>query len=168
MNSILTITNISAADGGTYACIAENDAGSVNSSVTVYIAPYFTFQPKDVLTTNGSIVNITCVAEAFPPPTLYWEILIEYGSGSGYGGVLMPSEAYEEFNPVVFGDEGVYQCVALNDFGKNTTSVYVTGEYCICTFLDYTFWHYSTVMIMLMYLHDIHRAHLVWSTCMTK
>ena len=145
----ITLYNISASDGGTYACIVENPAGSVNATVTVYVTPYFTVEPSDILTTNGSTENITCRAEAFPPPDLLWIASREgctetVASGSGSSELLM----YEHltvndtlvFDPVVFGHEDtLYCCVASNDYGEISTSISVTGEFLLyqtlCTWL---------------------------------
>ena len=137
--SIVNITDIRAMDGGTYTCIAENELGVVSDSVVVYVVPYFTFQPSDILTTNGSNESTTCAAEAFPPPTLLWIALsgpvIEYGSGligSGMG-EMGSFEDMEDlvFDPVEFGDEGVYHCNASNEYGEALTNITVTGE-CEC------------------------------------
>jgi hypothetical protein len=132
--SIVNITDIRAMDGGTYTCIAENELGVVSGSVVVYVVPYFTFQPSDILTANGSNESTTCAAEAFPPPTLLWIALsgpvIEYGSGLiGSGMDEMGSfEDMEDlvFDPVKFGDEGVYHCNASNEYGEALTNITVT------------------------------------------
>ena len=140
--STINITDIRARDGGTYTCIAEYEVDTVNDSVLVYVVPYFTFQPSDVLTANGSNVNITCVAEAFPSPTILWVALsasvIEYGSGLIGSGMdeMGPLEEVENiedlvFDPVEFGDEGVYRCNASNEYGVALTNITVTGE-CEC------------------------------------
>ena len=66
------INDVNASDGGTYTCIAEDEDGSVNASVVVYVTPYFTAKPADIVTTNGSIAMATCRAEGFPPPDFKW------------------------------------------------------------------------------------------------
>lgn len=145
----VTIVDIQAADGGIYTCTTVNEASNGSLSVLVYVEPYFTFQPENILTRNGSNVNILCTAEAFPPPTQQWEVLIERdgSSGSGEGlsgsGELLPSEMLWivetigealELSPVVFGDEGFYRCMVTTDIEDMTLSTYITvaGECDIC------------------------------------
>lgn len=142
----LTIINIQATYGGIYTCISVNEAGNDTSSVVVYIQPYFIFQTEDILTRNGSINNLTCMAEAFPPPVLQWEMLIDDDSSgglSGSGDLLSSEEVWTvkaygealEFFPVMFGDEGLYRCIATSNTGKMTlsSSNTVTGE-CVVTY----------------------------------
>ena len=89
----LDIGDIAASDGGSYTCTAENEEGSVNASIVVYVAPYFTTEPTDILTTNGSIETATCRAEAFPSPEIWWVASIGncafLASGSGSGESLV-------------------------------------------------------------------------------
>ena len=154
-SSALTISNITASDGGTYTCIAENVAGASEATATLYICPYITEQPGDILTTNGSTESITCLAESFPDPRFHWEKLVEPAydtSGSGLGETLnscsastaagsgedfatysgdntplRPRVGYDivsvgqtlNFNPVLFGDEGMYYCVVSTLFGES-------------------------------------------------
>ena len=139
----LAVTNITAEDGGTYTCVAENEAGSVNDSVTLYVAPYFVEQPVDVFSTLGSKVNLNCEAEGFPSPTIIWLVSVSYepesgsGSGSGVGMPLTDEVLIDSCNsslvldPVIFEDTGVvFQCFASNGYGDNVTSnsVTVTGK----------------------------------------
>ena len=140
----LSVTNITAEDGGTYTCVAENEAGSVNDSVTLYVAPYFVEQPVDVFSTLGSKVNLNCEAEGFPAPTIFWLVSVSYepesgsGSGSGVGMPLTDEVLIDSCNsslvldPVIFEDTGVvFQCFASNGYGDNVTSnsVTVTGKF---------------------------------------
>ena len=133
----LIIHFITASDGGSYTCTAENGGGSVNASVVVYITPYFTTEPTDILTTNGSIETATCIAEAFPAPEIWWVASIGncafLASGSGSGESLVYEHLSDNeslvFDPVVFGDEDfVYCCIVHNDFGDIYSSLSITGE----------------------------------------
>ena len=136
------IANVTASDGGVYTCTAENEEGSVNASVVVYVTPYFTTQLTDILTTNGANETVSCSAEGFPPPDIQWVASIDnytqfeesfFGSGSG----SMESFVFEYltdnemlvFDPVVFGDEKfTYFCFATNDLGQVYSSLSVIGE----------------------------------------
>ena len=148
VDETFTITVTSAANGGSYTCTAENEGGSANASVVVYVTPYFTIEPSDIYTTNGSIEIATCRAEAFPPPELWWVATnatdIEIGSGNDNRNGLESVEPliyYGEhnesllFDPVLFGDEDfVYWCVASNNYGEVYASVNVFGKLLIIMF----------------------------------
>ena len=142
-----TISNVTAADGGNYTCIAENEVKRVESSVVLYISPYISSPLVDVNTENGSYEIIECLGESFPPLTsVHWEVLVADTGSSGSG--LLPIDASGaseypqtdfitvsvgnvlEFNPVVFGDGGVYRCVLTNGRNTLTDQITITGEYC--------------------------------------
>ena len=150
------ITVTSAADGGSYTCKAENEEGSANSSLVVYVAPYFINEPLDVFATNGSFQSVTCWAGAFPSPDYLWvatEIAMitesdsaaeaslgsggsssdSFFSGSGSGDSFVHDILTENetliFDPVTFGDEDfVYWCFVYNEFGLIFKSINVTGK----------------------------------------
>ena len=100
----LTVANISASEGGSYTCVVSNAAGDDSETATLYVQPYIETQPEDVLTTNGSEVNFTCVAESFPDPEYQW---IDLDSGE-----VVSNMSTLEFGPAIFGSEGPYRCAA--------------------------------------------------------
>ena len=122
-SSILTLMDIDASHGGQYTCTANNFAGSDSATTTLYVAPYFVTHPgNSVETANSSSVNInfTCKAESFPNPEYAW--LKNGGPETPREGVFsaeMPNVL--TFRQVVFGDEGIYTCVASVTVG---TTVY--------------------------------------------
>ena len=150
------VTIFSDSDGGSYTCTAENEGGTTNSSLVVYVTPYFTHEPLDVFATNGSFQNVTCRAGAFPPPEYAWVAVpssetasfIEslfttdassgsgesnFFSGSGNGDYvsyyLLTENETLVADPVTFGDEGfVYWCFVYNDFGLIYATINVTGK----------------------------------------
>ena len=144
------IANVTASDGGVYTCTAENEEGSVNASVVVYVTPYFTTQLTDILTTNGTNETVSCSAEGFPPPDIQWVASIDnytqfeenvFGSGSGSMESLMFEYLTDNemlvFDPVVFGDEQfTYFCFATNDLGQVFSSLSVIGEFFLPIFND--------------------------------
>jgi hemicentin len=116
-NSMLILEGIDASHGGTYTCIISNAAGNDSISTTLYVAPYIE-SPLDeqILTANGSNVDIICNAAGFPIPNVMWmdsnDAIISYTS------LLL-------FSPAIFGDEGLYRCVAtvgINDETFNATN----------------------------------------------
>ena len=125
VNSSLTVNNITADDGGYYTCIAENEAGFTEASALLYVRLYVSEPQVGLNTTSGSVENITCTIEGFPI-NYTWEKL----EGMNYSRVF--TGRVLEFNPVLFGDEGVYRCVAnSSDLGEELVSddLTVTSKY---------------------------------------
>lgn len=117
-DSILILEDINASLGGTYTCIISNSAGNNSVSTTLYVAPYID-SPLDeqILVTNGSIVNVVCNAVGFPFPNVMW--VDSLGSN-------VSSTSLLPFYPVIFGDEGLYRCVATVQINEQT--FYSTNE----------------------------------------
>ena len=111
-DDVLTLMDIDASSGGIYSCTVSNLAGNDSATSTLYVAPYFIIHPENVETSNSSKVNISCLAESFPEPEYMW---MKDGDSSlvreGVITVDMPNSL--GFRPVLFGDEGVYVCVAF-------------------------------------------------------
>ena len=103
-DSVLTLVNIDASYGGNYTCTVSNTAGSDSAFTTLYVAPYIVNPLEvEVLTANGSHVNITCEADGFPAPNVTWTIML---------GSVVSSTTQLLFQPVRFDDEGMYLCEA--------------------------------------------------------
>ena len=103
----LNLVDIDASYGGDYTCIVSNTAGTDSATATLYVAPYFvTSLDEELLATNGSSVNISCDAAGFPAPIVTWESM---------QGVKVSNTSSLEFEPAMFGDEGVYRCVASTE-----------------------------------------------------
>ena len=126
VNSSLTILDISADDGGDYTCIAENEAGVTVATANLSVRLYIDELQQTVLNTrNGTEETLLCTIEGFPV-SYRWKKAQDIISGSGMmsSGLdmgLMASEVTFTqisigqvlvFSPAVFGNEGVYQCVA--------------------------------------------------------
>jgi len=121
-NTILTISNIDAVNGGNYTCVVSNAAGNDSATATLYVAPTIITQPADILTRNGTAVNFTCEAESFPTPEYQWE---KYDETMGTF-IIVGSNSVLEFSPAVFRDEGTYRCVASQPgTNRNDTSIQV-------------------------------------------
>ena len=123
----LTLTNVSASDGGMYSCIATTAAGNDSSNATLYIRPYITLNPvQDTLSFNGDFVSFECEAESFPPSQYRWEKASDNNTIVSHAQQLV-------FDPVVFGEQGVYECVAfiianLTNRTTRSQSALLTGE----------------------------------------
>ena len=123
--SVLNISNVNATQhGGVYRCVVSNGAGNDSDNGTLNVRPAITVQPAaTLLTSNGSMEQLQCVADAFPAPEYRWE-KIENGIPR-----IVSNTSVILFNPVMFGDEGTYQCVAVSlGVQVNSTSSLVTGE----------------------------------------
>ena len=110
--SILQLTLIDATDGGEYTCVVSNAAGNDSTNVILYIQPYITVDPQSqILTAVGSSVTFTCEALGFPTPSYRWdkEGDPEFNTPTTYARF----EQNLTFNPVSFGNEGYYTCVAV-------------------------------------------------------
>ena len=113
VNSSLTVHDITADDGGDYTCIVRSGAVEMEATATLSVNLYISGEQVGLNTTNGSMESIICMIEGFPV-RYEWEKVEIYTVGgigiiTGYSSVSM--EQVLEFNPVVFGDEGVYRCV---------------------------------------------------------
>ena len=113
--------------GGNYTCSVRNAAGNDSASTTLYVAPYIvTPLVKRMLTINGSNLTIHCNATGFPTPSMSWVDTL---------GVEVSTTSLLQFNPVIFGDEGVYHCVAKSVINLSlfnaTDETTLTGNYCV-------------------------------------
>ena len=111
-DDVLTLMGIDASSGGIYTCTVSNLAGSDSATTRLYVAPYFVIHPGNVETSNSSDMNISCLAESFPEPEYIW---VKDGDSDlvREGVVAVDMSNSLEFRPVLFGDEGVYVCVAF-------------------------------------------------------
>ena len=123
MLSTLTISNISASNGGEYTCIVSNLAGNASNYSTLYVSPYIVTNPVEYLTViNGTMDVLVCVAEAFPSPTYTWTKLT--GPGSPMVVVLESVSGTLLFSPKIkFRDYGTYVCTASSNGRVENSSV---------------------------------------------
>ncbi len=110
-DTLLSLANVTAMDGGTYTCVVRNLAGNSNASIIVYIQPYITLFPQELVTAdNGSAANISCEADGFPMPNITWIKYETFQNRLDFSEVTRNSVL--ELEPVLFGNEGFYACVA--------------------------------------------------------
>ena len=111
----LNVTDIDASSGDLYTCLVINAAGRGSASTTLYVAPYIvTPLEEQTLTANGSNVNINCNAAGFPSPTVTWVDMRN---------MTVSNSSLLQFNPIMFGDEGVYSCVVSAEINGMPYSV---------------------------------------------
>lgn len=112
----LTLTRISASDGGEYTCRVNNAAGSGFGNSTFYVSPYFSTTPANTLGAEvGENVNFMCVADGFPTPSVRW-IRVDTGSEVANNSLL-------EFSSVSYDQAGLYQCLASSELPNGTNLV---------------------------------------------
>ena len=122
-SSILSITPINATQhGGIYTCLVTNGAGNSSNTTTLNVRPIILIQPvSQIFTSNGSNEQLVCQAEAFPSPTYTW-IQLD-GKDPGVNTPVL------RFTPVMFGDEGTYQCIVnTGNENVNSTTSTVIGK----------------------------------------
>ena len=145
----LTITDITASNGGEYTCTVSNSAGNESDTSTLYVRPYFTTLPETELRTNvDESVSFTCEADGFPTPSISWLNL---------NSSLMVIEEVSNmsvlsFDPVQFGDEGSYLCVAssMTSNGADLTEMYQSHSVLVGKpSIMYTYIEPNYVMILL-------------------
>ena len=108
---VLNVTLNDTSDANTYQCVgADINAVATNlfAVFAININPFFNVTPgANVLATNGSNPGLTCVADGFPTPDVR---LVRSRDGSVFapGGSSVDVFPF----PVIFGDEGDYQCIA--------------------------------------------------------
>lgn len=114
----LVLMDINAYSGGNYTCVVNNAVGTHSASATLYVVPYIiTPLDEQIPVVNGSNLNISCTAAGFPSPTVIW---VNTTNMETLETQLL------DFTPVLFGDEGLYQCVANAEI--NGTNFTVSDE----------------------------------------
>lgn len=111
--------------GGVYACVATNEAGTDTANGTVFVRPVVV--PTLILARDGDEIILTCEVQIFPESTIRW------GKQNILGVFEIVSDESNHnltFSPVMFGNEGIYRCVATTqEFGEqvSTTSSLIAG-----------------------------------------
>ena len=125
-SSKLTLMSVTAEDGGTYTCNVTNSAGSGTYSTSVFISPRITLDPTSVNASNGTAeISFTCNVTGFPQPEIEWmredDSLPTSASGKATTTLTIA--------PVLFGDEGLYYCVATsNQLTKESTRATLSSK----------------------------------------
>ncbi|AWP10692.1 putative hemicentin-1 [Scophthalmus maximus] len=132
-NGSLAIYGTVGEDAGNYMCVATNDAGVVERSVTLTLqsAPTIIVEPVDTVVDAGTTVVLNCQAEGEPTPVVEWSrqgrpLLAAERFSALSNGPLRISSAQKE-------DTAEYECVARNLLGsvlvRVTLTVRVHGGY---------------------------------------
>ncbi|XP_044055859.1 hemicentin-1 isoform X2 [Siniperca chuatsi] len=132
-NGSLAIYGTVSEDAGNYMCVATNDAGVVERSVTLTLqsAPTIIVEPVETVVDAGTTVVLNCQAEGEPTPMIQWSrqgrpLLGNDRFSALSNSSLRISSAQKE-------DTAEYECVARNLLGsvlvRVTLTVRVHGGY---------------------------------------
>ncbi|XP_035509461.1 hemicentin-1 [Morone saxatilis] len=132
-NGSLAIYGTVSEDAGNYMCVATNDAGVVERSVTLTLqsAPTIIVEPVETVVDAGTTVVLNCQADGEPTPLIEWSrqgrpLLGNDRFSTLSNGSLRVSSAQKE-------DTSEYECVARNLLGsvlvRVTLTVRVHGGY---------------------------------------
>ena len=127
----LMVNNITALNGGEYACIVINDAGTGLSTSDLYVKAYFIEEPSDVELYYTDRLVLSCDAEAFPKFTLQWQKFDEVGNY--FVDLMEENETELIFEDALLDNSGEYRCVASiiingSPVTTNSTVATVIGE----------------------------------------
>ncbi|CAH0591580.1 unnamed protein product [Chrysodeixis includens] len=119
----LQFKNITKKQGGDYACIATNEAGSASMStyIMVLFPPIITDKAKDIVVKDGDEVVIPCNTDAEPAPDVTW-----YKDGVPFTNKKDPASKYGLRFQATVADSGHYTCKAINKLGSANKTVSLT------------------------------------------
>ncbi|XP_030626728.1 hemicentin-1 [Chanos chanos] len=125
-NGSLAIYGTVSEDAGSYMCVATNDAGVVERTVTLTLqsSPIITEEPVETVVDAGTTVVLNCQAEGEPTPVIEWSrqgrpLLGNDRITTLSNGSLRLASAQKE-------DTAEYECVARNLMGSVLVRVPLT------------------------------------------
>eukprot|EP00064_Thunnus_orientalis_P020663 superscaffoldBa00005807_g20806 len=132
-NGSLAIYGTVSEDAGNYMCVATNDAGVVERSVTLTLqsAPSIIIEPVNTVVDAGTTVVLNCQAEGEPTPVIEWSRQGRPLLGNDHFSTLSNSSL--RVSSAQKEDTAEYECVARNLLGsvlvRVTLTVRVHGGY---------------------------------------
>ena len=123
-SAVITIADVSGANGGGYTVVITNLAGSVTSAppaTLTVIDPFIVTQPFGQTNPVGGMVGFTVVAGGTPPFGYQWR---KDGASltNGIGGVLGADSATLIITNAQWSSEGSYTVVITNTYGSITSA----------------------------------------------
>ncbi|XP_075729831.1 peroxidasin isoform X2 [Rhipicephalus microplus] len=123
---VLRLQGVARQAQGVYTCHAENTAGyseaHADLSVHSKTSPHFVSAPANTEADPGSTVEVLCMAEGHPAPTLSWH---KDGAPLPLGGRFSAGPDGLRVVNVQPRDEGRYECVAENEMGRASAPFYI-------------------------------------------
>jgi len=132
-SNILTLTNLTVGQSGTYSCVASNTAGT---NVTRFasllvsptpIPPTITNEPVSVTNTVGDTVSLTVGATGLPAPSFQWKYITNNGAifitnNVAASNATGTNTATLTFTSILPGQAGSYFCTITNSAGYQKTN----------------------------------------------
>ncbi|XP_059497277.1 hemicentin-1-like [Stegostoma tigrinum] len=129
----LEIPHATYRETGEYQCVAENEHGAVEGSITIMVEhpprnlaiTYLTvIEDSSINITEGNSPMIMCSVESFPASKLTWRHLNVTMNRTSSN-----NELWLEIPHITSKDTGDYQCVAENEHGSMESSIIITVQY---------------------------------------
>ncbi|XP_032749800.1 myelin-associated glycoprotein isoform X1 [Rattus rattus] len=122
----LDLEEVTPAEDGVYACLAENAYGQDNRTVelSVMYAPWKPTVNGTVVAVEGETVSILCSTQSNPDP-----ILTIFKEKQILATVIYESQLQLELPAVTPEDDGEYWCVAENQYGQRATAFNLSVEF---------------------------------------
>ncbi|XP_016791168.1 B-cell receptor CD22 isoform X8 [Pan troglodytes] len=123
---LLELEEVTPAEDGVYACLAENAYGQDNRTVglSVMYAPWKPTVNGTMVAVEGETVSILCSTQSNPDP-----ILTIFKEKQILSTVIYESELQLELPAVSPEDDGEYWCVAENQYGQRATAFNLSVEF---------------------------------------
>ena len=133
----IKISSVNFTHGGKYLCTANNSAGDVTATTLLLVQPVV--EPSEALAKNGDNITLICLVQSFSEPSYVWGTFRDSNDSdifpdefrfiSGSGENMMATHPYLNFEPVEYGDAGVYRCmVIINGTWLFSDKVLLAGE----------------------------------------
>ena len=132
----INIPSVSYTQGGVYSCMASTLAGNITATTLLLVRPVV--EPQEVLAKNGDNVTLMCLVQSFPEPSYVWQNCrdsVHIGALpdssmcdsvlSESGDSIFANQQLLAFEPVLYGDGGVYRCVV------NFSGIWEASSYAI-------------------------------------
>ncbi|XP_013189364.2 peroxidasin isoform X1 [Amyelois transitella] len=129
-SQVLTIQEATMDEEGLYHCRAENSEGLSEISATLKVreieqtAPRIVMKPENTDAFKGTSIQLPCESEGEPPANIEWR---KDGTRVRQDDRIIVSLIGSLIiNNVSITDSGRYECSAVNEYGRDTVSVFLT------------------------------------------
>ncbi|XP_060535889.1 peroxidasin isoform X2 [Cylas formicarius] len=128
--SVLEINRAKESDSGLYICEARNSVGTREVSAKVEIAqfdtrpPKLVYKPYNIEALIGTTIELPCKASGDPNPGITWQKDGARMQRTGRYKISLTGNLY--IYKVAPEDQGRYECVAVNEHGRDSAWGYIT------------------------------------------